>query len=125
MARRLRVTGFARFLLVMVILIPLAFVGASLYNGKDPLVEAKKLLGIEEQVQPTRTENTSDNSNNRTSTPSSNQKSTVSSDVPNVQLDDMMKRIEKLERDKIELEREVKNQAVEIKELRRQLNSQN
>lgn len=47
MARRLRATGCAKFLLVMIILVPLAFIGASLYNGKNPVDAFKALLGGE------------------------------------------------------------------------------
>lgn len=47
MARRLRLTPFARFILVMVIVAPLAYIAASYYNGKDGIQEFKKLIGIE------------------------------------------------------------------------------
>lgn len=45
--RRLRLTGFARFMIVMIILAPIAYVGASYYNGEDGLENIKKLIGIE------------------------------------------------------------------------------
>jgi len=37
MARRRKLTVFARFLIVLVILLPLAYVGASLLNDEDPI----------------------------------------------------------------------------------------
>lgn len=46
MARKLKSTPFARFLLVMIILAPLAYMGASYYNGEDGLQNLKNLLGI-------------------------------------------------------------------------------
>lgn len=46
MARKLKSTPFARFLLVMIILAPLAYIGASYYNGEDGLQNLKNLLGI-------------------------------------------------------------------------------
>ena len=46
MARKLKTTPFARFILVMVILAPLAYMGASYYNGEDGLQNLKNLLGI-------------------------------------------------------------------------------
>lgn len=49
MARRLQITGFARFLLLMVVLAPLAYIGASYYNGQDGIANFKKLIGIGEQ----------------------------------------------------------------------------
>jgi len=125
MARRIRVTGFTRFLLVMIILIPLAFVGASLYNGKDPIVEAKKLLGMEETTQTTQVEPQRKVADDTAPVSNDTQADSVPSDDIRVQLRDVMSRIEQLERDKMELEEQVKNQAVEIKELRRQLNAKN
>jgi len=60
MAKRpLRVTGFTRFFLVMLIIAPLAYIGASYYNGEDGVAKIKQLLHIEdskativEEVQP-------------------------------------------------------------------------
>jgi len=37
MARRRKLTVFARFLIVLVILLPLAYIGASLLNDEDPV----------------------------------------------------------------------------------------
>ena len=50
MARRLRLTPFARFILVMIIVAPLAYIAASYYNGKDGIQEFKELIGIEESA---------------------------------------------------------------------------
>lgn len=41
---RFKVTGFTRFLLIMIVLVPLAYVIASYYNGKDGIEELKKLI---------------------------------------------------------------------------------
>lgn len=49
MAKRLKTTPFARFILVMIILAPLAYIGASYYNGQDGLENFKSLLGIGEK----------------------------------------------------------------------------
>lgn len=46
MARRLRVTGFTRFVIVMLFLVPIAYIGASYYNGQDGIQNVKNLLGI-------------------------------------------------------------------------------
>jgi len=46
MRRRLRLTGFARFFIVMMFVIPLAYLGASYYRGEDGIQNIKKLLGI-------------------------------------------------------------------------------
>lgn len=51
MQRRVRTTGCARFFLVLIILIPLAFIGASLYQGKNPLHALSELFGNEHTEQ--------------------------------------------------------------------------
>ncbi|MEM9929379.1 MAG: hypothetical protein AAF840_06150 [Bacteroidota bacterium] len=42
-----KMTAFSRFLLFLLIFIPLAFVGASYYNGEDPVANLKNLIGME------------------------------------------------------------------------------
>jgi len=48
MATRTKMTPFARLLLVILIVAPIAFVGASYYNGEDPIANIKSMVGIEE-----------------------------------------------------------------------------
>ena len=43
--KKYKATGCARFFVVMLILAPLAYVGASLYNGQDPIQNIKDLFG--------------------------------------------------------------------------------
>ena len=50
MARKPKLTGFARFLIVMVFLAPVAFVGASYYNGQDGIENLKNVIGIGEKT---------------------------------------------------------------------------
>lgn len=47
MARRLKTTPFARFLVAMLFIVPLAYIGASYYNGEDPIAMIKDKLGME------------------------------------------------------------------------------
>lgn len=56
--RPLRMTGFARFFFVMILVAPLAYVGASYYNGQDGIQNLKNLLGIDKQEETTSTEST-------------------------------------------------------------------
>jgi cell division protein FtsB len=49
MARR-KMTPFARFFIVMLIIVPLAYFGASWYNGEDPL-NIKQQLGLEQNTE--------------------------------------------------------------------------
>ena len=52
---RFKVTGFTRFILIMIILGPLAYVIASYYNGKDGIEELKKLVkGQSSLISPTK-----------------------------------------------------------------------
>jgi hypothetical protein len=47
MAARLKTTGFTRFLLMLIIVLPLAYIGASYYNGEDPVANIKSLFNKE------------------------------------------------------------------------------
>lgn len=51
MARKLKLTGFARFFILLIILTPLAYLIASYANGEDGMKNLKQLLGIEQQVE--------------------------------------------------------------------------
>jgi hypothetical protein len=52
---RFKVTGFTRFILIMVVLVPFAIVIASYYNGKDGIEELKKLVkGQTSLISPTK-----------------------------------------------------------------------
>ena len=53
MARKLKTTPFARFILVMIILAPLAYIGASYYNGEDGIQNFKNLIGLGEKTETT------------------------------------------------------------------------
>lgn len=45
MAARLKTTAFTRILIMLIILVPLAYFGASYLNGEDPMDNINKLLG--------------------------------------------------------------------------------
>lgn len=44
MAGKVKTTGFARFFLIMIIVAPLAYIGASYYNGEDGIEKIKSLF---------------------------------------------------------------------------------
>lgn len=44
MAGKVKTTGFARFMLIMIIVAPLAYIGASYYNGQDGIENIKRLF---------------------------------------------------------------------------------
>ncbi|NNE29521.1 MAG: hypothetical protein HKN16_07785 [Saprospiraceae bacterium] len=47
MATRLKMTGFARFFIFLLIAAPLIYSGVSIYNGDHPLDAVKKDFGID------------------------------------------------------------------------------
>lgn len=51
MAKRLKLTGFARFFILLVFLAPLSYIIASYANGEDGVENIKRLLGITNQVE--------------------------------------------------------------------------
>ncbi len=44
--RPIRVTGFTRFFIVMLLVAPLAYIGANYYNGEDGIEKIKDLLHL-------------------------------------------------------------------------------
>lgn len=47
-----KITPFARLLLFLLLLLPAAYFGASYYNGEDPLVNLKRVFGMEKTYSP-------------------------------------------------------------------------
>ena len=47
MAKKVRLTNFARFFIFLIIVVPLAYLGASYINGEDPKENINKLLNKE------------------------------------------------------------------------------
>jgi hypothetical protein len=47
MPGKTKMTGFARFFILMLFVVPLAYIGASYYNGQDGIQNLKNLIGIE------------------------------------------------------------------------------
>jgi len=53
-----KLTGFSRLLLFLIFFVPVAYFGASYYNGEDPVANLKALLGTEQTTaQTSRNEN--------------------------------------------------------------------
>ncbi|MEM7572019.1 MAG: hypothetical protein AAF433_03920 [Bacteroidota bacterium] len=86
MARRKKITGFARLIIALLIIVPGAFIGASYINGEDPVQKFKELAGWE----------ASSSSSSRTSAGSSNNGNTRGSTNENV-INDLHTRIAILE----------------------------
>lgn len=107
MTKRFRLTGFARFLFVMVILVPAAYIGASYYNGEDGIQNIKNLLGI----QSTNAETTHAQKRN-----SDKEESNLS--VTKIALE---QRISDLEAENRDLEAEIRDMKVQIRDLKLEL----
>lgn len=45
---RTKLTGFSRLLIFLLFFVPIAYVGASYFNGEDPIANIKGYLGMDE-----------------------------------------------------------------------------
>lgn len=104
--RRLRLTGFARFLIVMLFLAPIAYVGASYYNGEDGIENIKKLVGIES------TQDTKSTAKNIEKTEKKTSNRSSSENVGD---------LEQLKRENAQLKRTVREQEQEIYKLKEEI----
>ena len=118
----MKLTGFARFLIVMVFAAPLAYIGASYYNGEDGIENIKKLLGLDkkERVEvvnpaPTGTENMPAAS----PAPADQQTPAASEPAGNLQEENF-----KLREENIKLREQLQAKDKEILELKYQLQQQ-
>jgi hypothetical protein len=60
MPGKTKMTGFARFFILMLFVVPIAYIGASYYNGQDGIQNIKNLLGIESSASSTSADSKSD-----------------------------------------------------------------
>jgi len=108
--RPLKVTGFTRFFIVMLLVAPLAYIGASYYNGENGIEKIKQFL----KIGSTETEVVEEK------TPTTNEKvlvneSPASSDLVNEnkklkeELEFKAKRIDELYRENEELKRKLQS----------------
>ncbi len=47
MKKKYQLTGCAKFFLILLVLAPLAYIGASYYNGEDGIKNLKALIGLD------------------------------------------------------------------------------
>lgn len=112
MRRRLRLTGFARFFIVMMFVIPLAYLGASYYRGEDGIQNIKKLLGIGKEL--------TQQEVGISETPDAPQEITPS-ETPAASEGTLNARIEKLEQENRKLSSRIDKLELDIKALRDQM----
>ena len=106
MRKKYKMTGCARFFIVMLILAPLAYIGASYYQGQDGIENIKNLLGI-----------------NAADSGSSDTYDGTSRDIQR-QLDRSEKRVEELIRENDDLKDEIDKLEKEIRHLKQMSESQ-
>jgi len=110
MARKIKLTVFSRFLIVMLFLGPLAYMGASYYNGENGIANLMRLLGLDEKgVAITDTTGTSsDTAGNTTTLPPSS-----SSDTTPAML--------RLEQENLDLKKQLLEKESEILQLKKEI----
>ncbi len=110
MRRRLRLTGFARFFIVMLFVVPLAYLGAAYYNGEDGIENLKNLLGIGKGAATSETRRDD-------GTSSGNGYKNAS----NTELQELRARIEVLEKENRDLKVKIRDLDLELKATKMQL----
>jgi len=103
MAGKVKTTGFARFFLIMIIVGPLAYIGASYYNGEDGIEKIKSLFKRGETTESA--EGTNENTGGGLFGGSSN----------------LSRQIEELRAENEELKERLSEQEQEIQELKREV----
>lgn len=106
MARRIKLTVFSRFLIVMLVLGPLAYMGASYYNGEDGIANLKKLLGIQQDAAVTTQESTA---------------SLPDTTLPPVSASETTPETLRLEQENLELKKQLLEKEAEILELKKEI----
>ena len=112
MARRVKLTAFSRFLILLIFLVPGAYIGASYYNGQDGIQNIKEMLGMEEETSKPSPQNVTKETRKKTTSTS---KSTNTGTYTNK---DLEARIEVLEKDNALLRKELLKIKTEIATLK-------
>jgi peptidoglycan hydrolase CwlO-like protein len=100
MRKKYKSTGFARFIIIMLFLVPIAYIGASYVNGEDGLENIKNIFTGKDK-----TEKNIDNDNGKPSVSESKVKR-------------LEQRIKALEKENDELRDEIEDQEETIKALK-------
>ncbi len=119
--RRLKLTGFARFLIVMLFLVPVAYLGAAYYNGQDGIQNIKDLLGIKSKTESTERVEINRNEIEEVTSDSNapSTKTTPSTDavLNNRRLEQLEKRMNQVERENARLREQVRQLEAQVKTL--------
>lgn len=117
--RRLKLTGFARFFIVMLFLVPVAYLGAAYYNGQDGIQNIKDLLGIKSKTETTERVEIKRNENEQVSTDSNETKTTTptNTSLNSRRLDQLEKRMNDVERENSRLREQIRRLEAQVKTL--------
>lgn len=120
--RRLKLTGFARFFIVMLFLVPVAYLAAAYYNGQDGIQNIKHFLGIDqnrpqtEQVETPRPQ-TQEIPSSPTFT--DERPSNATGSLDSRRLDQLEKRMNEVERENARLREQLRRQQERLEILER------
>ncbi len=106
-----RATGFTRFFLVMLLIAPLAYIGASYYNGENGIENIKRFLNLDKKETSNQSGNAADNGTQSSNGDSSVQGQASKEELLRVkeELEFKNKRIEELYRENEELKRKLES----------------
>lgn len=114
-----RLTGFTRFLLAIIFIVPLAYLGASYINGEDGIQNIKELVGLAEpSAKPAK--------DTKTIVPKAIEKETndtpteqVAKHTSNDEIKKLKAQIEELEKENERLEAIIRNRDRQIEDLQK------
>lgn len=122
--RTLRVTGFTRFFLVMIIVAPLAYIGASYYNGDNGVEKIKSLLNMQAEDETAESEQPGNDNVKPVNQSPANAQKIISLETENKRLQEELdfktKRVDELYRENEELKRKLESMEKTLNETKDQ-----
>ncbi len=120
MARKIRLTPFARLLIVLIIAAPIAYLVASYYNGEDGIQNLKELVGIEEPAAETPA---ADPATTEAATPeeAAPETETVTETTNQTDYEELQAQYSELKEENLNLKQTIREKELEIQELKRQI----
>ncbi|MCB0519207.1 MAG: hypothetical protein KDD27_09720 [Saprospiraceae bacterium] len=122
--RTLRVTGFTRFFLVMIIVAPLAYIGASYYNGDNGVEKIKSFLNMQAEDETAESEQPGNDNVKPVNQSPANAQKIISLETENKRLQEELdfktKRVDELYRENEELKRKLESMEKTLNETKDQ-----
>lgn len=116
--RRLKLTGFARFFIVMLFLVPVAYLAAAYYNGQDGIQNIKNLLGLDKkEVRTERVQQENEATSVESETTDNKNITKRPSGIDSRRIDQLEKRMNTAERENVRLREELRQQKARIEAL--------